>query len=133
MHKAIKITVLSAILLASGCATDGAYSARVEISNAPPLRVAWISRPAYTVEYRGVYVVDGSVYDADCDIFQYSGSWYAYTGGYWYRSNRYDGSYVAIDVNRVPDRIFNVPDRHWKHSRPDHRRHRRDRDDDWRS
>lgn len=144
MHKAIKVTVLSTILWASGCATDGAYSARVELSNAPPLRVAWVSRPAYAVEYRGVYVVDGSAYDADCDIFQYSGSWYAYTDGYWYSARRYDGPYVSIEVSSVPRRIFSVPDRHWRHNaRPiymrdrdrdrDYRDRDRDRDRDWRS
>lgn len=139
MHKAIKVTILSTVLLASGCATDGAYSARVEISNAPPLRIGWISRPAYAVEYRGVYVVDSHAYDADCDIFQYSGNWYAYTGGYWYRARSYDGPYLAIQVTRVPDRIFDVPQRHWKRGHPygaPGRRNRdrdRDRDRDWRS
>lgn len=133
MHKAIKVTVFSAILLASGCATNGAYSARVEISNAPPLRVAWISRPAYAVEYRGVYVVDYSAYDADCDIFQYSGDWYAYTGGYWYRARDYSGPYVAIEVSSVPRRLFDVPSRHWRHSRPEYYSTRyRDRDHDYR-
>ena len=136
MHRAIKVTILSAILLASGCATDGAYSARVEISNAPPLRVAWVSQPAYAVEYHGVYVVDNAAYDADCDIFQYSGEWYAYTGGYWYSAREYDGPYVAIEVSSVPRRIFDVPDRHWRNnSRPDYsnRRYRNRDTDDWRS
>ena len=129
MHKAIKVTVLSAVLSASGCATDGAYSARVEITNAPPLRVAWVSRPAYAVEYRGVYVVDAHAYNADCDIFQYSGSWYAYDEGYWYRASSYDGPYVAIEVQHVPDRIFQVPDRHWRNGNPGGRtRYRRYRD-----
>ena len=110
----------SASLLISGCAAESAeYSARLEVSNArAPLRVAWISRPAYVTQYRGVYVVDASVYDADCDIFQFSGSWYAYTGGYWYRASGYRGPYVAISVERVPERIFEVPSGHWKKGHP---------------
>lgn len=69
MRRAIKVTILATVLLATGCATDGAYSARVVPSNAPPLRIDWVSQPAYAVEYRGVYVVDSHAYDADCDIF----------------------------------------------------------------
>jgi hypothetical protein len=116
MHKTLTLAFLAA-LLAGGCATESArYSASLEVSNAPPpLRVVWVSRPAYAMEFRGVYVVDDDAYQTDCDIFQYSGSWYAYTGGYWYRASSYRGPYVTISVERVPQRIFEVPARHWKH------------------
>lgn len=114
------LAALLAALAISGCAAESAeYSARVEVSNArAPLRVAWVSRPAYAVQYRGVYVVDANAYDADCDIFQFSGVWYAYTGGFWYRASGYRGPYVAISVERVPQRIFEVPTRHWKKGHP---------------
>ena len=40
-----------------------------------------------------VYIVSSP--DPDCDMFQYGSLWYVYYSGYWYRSNRYAGPFVA--------------------------------------
>ncbi|MGE5175360.1 MAG: hypothetical protein ACM3JJ_03215, partial [Hyphomicrobiales bacterium] len=98
----------------SGCA-GYRYGAEVEVSNAPPPpRLVFHARPHYDV-VRGVYIVDHDAYDADCDVFGYGGSWYAYSDGYWYRARSYDGPYAVIRVSSVPDRIFEVPEGRWKH------------------
>ena len=139
MRSTRMFTILAVALLVFGCAAESTrYSASVEVSNARrPLRVVWVQRPAYEYEFRGVYVVDSDAYDADCDIFRYSGSWYAYTGGLWYRASAYQGPYVAISVERVPERIFEVPSRHWRKGHPlggppgQMKKHRRGRGYDW--
>ena len=132
------LVFLVAALLVAGCAAESArYSVGVEVSNAPPPpRVVWVSRPSYELEFRGVYVVNADAYNADCDIFRYSGSWYAYTGGFWYRASSYQGPYVAVAVERVPRAIFEVPADHWKKGHPlggppgQMKKHRRGRMDD---
>lgn len=106
--------MVAAGALASGCA-GYRYGAEVEVSNAPPPpRIYFSSRPHYDVVY-GVYVVDHGEYDDDCDVFGYGGSWYAYTGGFWYRAQSYNGPYAVISVSSVPERIFRVPPGRWKH------------------
>jgi len=87
--------------------------------------MAWMSRPTFAFKARGVSVVARSAYDADYDVFRYSGFWYAYTGGSWYRASDHDGTYVLIQASSVPSRIFEVPERHWRHGRPSR--------DNWRS
>ncbi|HEX7078294.1 MAG TPA: hypothetical protein VF363_07730 [Candidatus Eisenbacteria bacterium] len=110
--------IAPALLLAAACLTGCAgyrYGAEIDVSNAPPPpRLYFTARPHYEV-VSGVYVVDHDFYDADCDVFGYSGSWYAYSGGYWYRARSYNGPYVAIEIQSVPDRIFAVPENRWKH------------------
>ena len=60
-----------------------------------------------------VIVVDDP--GADCDVFQYGGSYYMYSSGYWYRAPRPDETFVAIDVRRVPNPVLNVPEDRWRH------------------
>jgi hypothetical protein len=51
------------------------------------------------------------------DMFSYGSNYYIYNDGYWYRSSRWDGSYVAIDARDVPVEIHSVPEAEW-HSYP---------------
>jgi hypothetical protein len=108
-------TLFLGALITSGCATPYYYGAEVNISSAPPPPpLHFGARPHYSVVH-GVWVIDRRAYGSDCDVFAYGGNWYAYSGGYWYRAPSYDGPYVAVEVRRVPSRIFQVPERHWKH------------------
>ena len=105
----------------------------LDFSNAPPPpQVAWDREPELVQVGRGdVYVAS----DPDDDMFRCSGSWYIAHEGYWYRSDRYNGPYVNIDVRSVPREIMDVPTERWHHHHPrreddrrDDRRDNRDRD-----
>jgi hypothetical protein len=60
-----------------------------------------------------VYVVN----DARCDydFFRYGVYWYIWNDGYWYRARSYRGPFAVVEARYVPNRIWNVPARHWKH------------------
>jgi len=106
---------LVAALLLSGCAEGYRYGVSLDISNAPPPpRLVFYERPSYVAEVSGgVYVVDPG--SNDCDMFQYGSYWYVYTGTYWYRASSYQGPYAVISFESVPSRVYNVPERHWRH------------------
>ena len=136
--------LLVAALAISGCSSSGyRYGVSVDISDAPPPpRLVFYDRPGYLATYGGgVYVVDPG--NNDIDMFRYRSYWYVYTGSYWYRSRTYGGPYAVITFDSVPNRVMNVPERHWRKGHPlggppgqERRRDRyrdrdRDRDRDW--
>lgn len=113
---------LSLAMLLAACAPYAEVGGRtylgftiVSIRDAPP--------PPRVVIEGGVdswdQVPGSSVYivrnDADCDVFQYSGGYYLYASGCWYRSSRADRDFAAIDVRSVPRAVLDVPDDHWRH------------------
>ncbi len=117
-----------------GTSTYFGFTLGVE-SAPPPPRLLFRDTPRYEdVEDSDVRVVDSP--DPDCDLFAFQGWYYLYAGGYWYRSDRYDGPYAVVEVRRVPRAVLTVPDERWHH-RPqwdhvDRGRHRgrAERDDD---
>ncbi len=66
----------------------------------------------------------------DYDLFRCSGAWYLASRGYWYRSDDYNGRYVAVDPRSVPEAIYSVPQGRWRHSHPRWEDRDRDRDRD---
>ena len=52
----------------------------------------------------GVYFVPGSV-----NVFFYNGFWWSSRSGHWFRSDRYNGSWVGVRNEVVPDRLNRVP------------------------
>jgi hypothetical protein len=88
----------------------------VGLTNAPPPPAVRWDREPELVQVGGsdVYVAS----DPDDDIFRFGGSWYVAHQGYWYRSDRYNGPFVNIDVRSVPREIMNVPPEHWHHHHP---------------
>lgn len=78
----------------------------------PPPRLYFADEPRF-VFVGGVRIVDAP--DPDCDLFYYGGAYWLYRSGYWYRSRAYDGSYVAVEVRRVPRAVLEVPPKHWRH------------------
>lgn len=63
-------------------------------------------RPQYVmIPDSRVYMVRG----ADHDVYRYSGTYWAYDDGYWYRAPNYDGPWNAVRVERVPQQLIYVP------------------------
>jgi hypothetical protein len=48
------------------------------------------------------------------DLFRMGSSYYIYDSGYWYSSNRWNGSYTSIDQRYVPSDFMNVPREYWR-------------------
>jgi hypothetical protein len=105
------------ILACSSCAPTGTtyFGFRVDIRSAPPPpRVVVVDEPAVAVvPGTQVYVVEDP--SVSYDMFRYGSSWYICSGGYWYQSSSYRGSYDVVDVRYVPEEILTVPREHWKH------------------
>jgi hypothetical protein len=90
----------------------------------PPPRILFEATPRYvSIEDSDVEAVE--VPDPNCDMFRYGGTFYVFSGGYWYRSDDYRGPYRLVEVRRVPRPVLMVPEGHWRH-RPhwDRGRHR---------
>jgi hypothetical protein len=113
------------ILAVSVCALFAAGSVSAEtqiyfgfqigITNAPPP-----PKIVYTEAPEVVIIPDTKVYVVnrghnDCDFFRHGKYWYVTTGGFWYRAGGYDGPFKVVDVRNVPEAIFAIPAKHWKH------------------
>ncbi len=98
------------------CAAPGQtyYGFTLGISSAPPPpRVVFYEEPqVVVVPGTRVYVVEDPTFSYD--MFRYSGAWYLYYDGYWYRSSSYRGSFAVIDVRSVPRPIIEVPSSRWR-------------------
>jgi hypothetical protein len=104
--------LLIAAFAASGCAPLG-MSATMQIRSAPPPAFEFNAEPRFNyLAHRRVSVIadDGFGYD----MFSTGGSYYLYSGGYWYRSQTARGPFVAVEVRRVPRKIFDVDDRDYR-------------------
>jgi len=69
------------------------------------------------------------------DRYRYANTWYLVEDGTWYRSYSWQGPYVMIDVNEVPEDVTTIPGnyrRYWEVARVEDRDHDRygDRDRD---
>ena len=116
-YQRIRRTAL--VVLALGCAA--AFQAHAEtyfgfsigVSNAPPPpRIVVADAPQLVaVPGTSVYAVANTSYD----VFTLRGSYFCYSGGFWYRAPSYEGPYVVVDVRSVPQPILVVPADQWKH------------------
>jgi hypothetical protein len=115
---------LSAISCAPAYSSDGTAHTylgfSIGITNAPPPpRLVFYGPPhVQRVEYTDVQIV--SAPDPGCDLFQYQGAYWMYSGGYWYTSYRYGGPYRVVEVRTVPHAVLVVPTEHWRHPPPGH-------------
>jgi len=48
------------------------------------------------------------------DLFKLGSTFYIYDNGYWYSSNRWNGSFTAINQRSVPADFMNVPRAYWR-------------------
>ena len=105
--------LLIAAVAASGCAPMG-VSATMQIRSAPPPpNFQFNAEPRFNyLSHRGVSVIADDSFGYD--MFSSGGSYYIYSGGYWYRSPSPRGPFVAIEVRRVPRRIFDVNDQDYR-------------------
>jgi len=92
-------------------------SVGLRIGDAPPPPVVVYERAPH-FEYipsQRVYVIDDDNFGYD--YFRYGGVYYMYNDGWWYRSSRYRGPFVAVQVSSVPRAIFAISDRdyRWRH------------------
>ncbi len=118
--------------LALPASAGAAVRVAVDI-NAPPARILFDSEPQrLCIPGTRVYYVGG--YD-DADVYCFGPWWYAYRGGYWYRSNRWDGPWSGVVYRSVPREVVYVGPRyrHFAHVTPaEWRRQNGWRDREWR-
>jgi hypothetical protein len=132
MNPKLAVLVLIVGACVTSCSTAGTgFSARVDISNAPPPPPIY-----YREDPEWRYLPDYDVYvladeSHDYDMFRLGGTFYVYNSGYWYSSSNVRGPFVVVEERRVPKRVFQVDERqyHWRHhpmawGNPDHDRGR---------
>jgi hypothetical protein len=104
-----------AALISSPPAARAQVGVDIHIGNAPPPpRVVFYHPPRWVVvPGTRVYEVD---YDErpNYDMFMYSGFYWVYDDGYWYRASRYNGPFMAVDARYVPTQIYYVPRTEWR-------------------
>ena len=69
----------------------------------------WVSVP----EAHGVYVVRDDMRPSH-DYFRYQKYYYVYSGGNWYRANRWNGHYTMVSSNHVPHAFYSVRQDRWR-------------------
>jgi hypothetical protein len=114
----LQLLVASSIASCAGPMAEGTntyFGFSIDLRSAPPPpRLRFDAEPEREyVQGSDVYVVRSP--NPDCDMFQYQGTWFVYYSGYWYQCDRYDGSFVAVDVRSVPRPVLEVPPGHWRH------------------
>ncbi len=81
---------------------------------APPT-IVFHEEPRWVVVPRSrVYVVEEEDRPA-YDVFRYGGWFYIYNDGWWYRSGHWNGPFIAMRQELVPNAVMVVPERHWRH------------------
>jgi hypothetical protein len=86
---------------------------RVSVQAPAPPEVYFRHSPRWeNIQGTRVYVVRDED-RPDYDMFRYGGSYYIYNDGYWYRGDRWNGPFVAIDFSSVPDEFRSVPRDEW--------------------
>jgi hypothetical protein len=134
MRSFLASLLLVTAFAAFGCAPMG-MSGSVELTSAPPPpTVVFDSDPHFNyLPDRHVSVITDDSFGYD--MFASGGYYYVYSGSYWYRSQSPRGPFVAIDMRRVPRRIFDVDDHQyrwrshpqgWRGQQGSDRDHRRD-------
>jgi hypothetical protein len=48
------------------------------------------------------------------DFFRYNNRYYVQSNGTWYRSNRWNGRYTAVNERSLPAQFRQVPQQHWR-------------------
>ena len=74
-------------------------------------------RSALSTRDRG-YVLEGDDVRVDVDLFRVGQVFFLYNDGYWYRSDRWSGDFVAISDTRLPRDFRMIPRSEWRHGPP---------------
>ena len=114
MRKTILATLFAGAL---ACASGPSFAATTTYRVTVPGGVSfnfqrtptWVAVP----EARDVYIVRDDMRPTT-DYFRYKGYYYVYSGGHWYRSSTWNGSYVIVANNKVPKAFYSVKQNRWR-------------------
>ena len=112
----VRIAALVLVMLAPVAARAETYfgfTMGVTNAPAPPVLVFHAAPRVVVVPETRVYRV--MCESCDADVFRFGGTWYAYSGGFWYRAEEPNGPYRVVDARNVPRAVLFVPPGHWKH------------------
>ncbi len=116
----MRTRIVLGALLAMGFAVPASAGTSVQIGvgfNVPPPVVVYHQEPRWVmVPNERVYVVDDD--DLGYDYFRYGGWYWIYNNDSWYRARRYNGPFVGIRADFVPEPIWRLGDRdhyRWRH------------------
>ena len=105
--------IAGAIALSAGPSAAAYHSYRVTVPGGTSLDFrstpSWVSVP----EAHGVYMVRDDMRPGT-DYFRYRGGYYVYSGGHWYRANKWNGRYARVNNNRVPQAFYSVRQDRWR-------------------
>jgi hypothetical protein len=109
-------TVILAGLVFTSVPALADVDVHINIGNAPPPpRFVFRARPHEVyLPHEGVYVVDDAG-AGDNDCFRYEGYYWAFRGGYWYRSMSWRGRFYVVSPRYVPTVFYQMPRSRWKH------------------
>ncbi len=113
MKPLFAVVLLLAVFALSGCAPAG-MSASLQVRSAPPPPAFQFNdepRFNYLSDRRVSVIADDSF---GYDMFSSGGSYYLYSGGYWYQSPTARGPFTAVEERRVPRQVFDVNDTQYR-------------------
>lgn len=96
---------------------DASVPVTISIGAPPPPVIVFHEEPRWVmVPGSRVYMVEEEDQPA-YDVFRYGGWYFIYNDGYWYRSTRWSGPFMAVRERFVPRPIMLVPSERW-HQHP---------------
>jgi hypothetical protein len=113
----MKKIIIPALLFLLVLSLPAAAGVAVEVKIPLPRLV--INTPPVLVVIPGTYVYAAP--DIEADLIFYQGFWYRPYGGHWYRSDDYNGRWVAVSAQAVPVPLTRLPP-DWKRVPPGHER-----------
>ena len=114
----VRKTILAALMAgALACASGPSSAATTTYRVTVPGGVSfdfqraptWVAVP----EARNVFIVRDDMRPST-DYFRYQGAYYVYSGGHWYRSTSWNGSYAVVADNHVPRAFYSVKHNRWR-------------------
>jgi hypothetical protein len=90
----------------------GAYDYR---NAPPPPPISMRTMPRWhLIPNTGIHAAN----NVDFDLFRVGQVFFLYNDGYWYRSDRWSGDFVAISDTRLPRDFRRIPRNEWRHGPP---------------
>jgi hypothetical protein len=110
----VLILGLTAIAVLPAQAQNRTYNNQRRYAVPAPPSVTFQRQPRWTnvpgTNVRMINSQDRPAYD----MFRMGSSYYIYDNNYWYRSNRWNGTYTAINQDAVPVEFNSVPREYWR-------------------
>jgi hypothetical protein len=116
MKRFVRSCFLLALVVSAPATAATSVTVGITLGNAPPPpAIVFRGEPRLAVmPHTNLWYYSGP---SDYDYFRYGSYYYIYNAGYWYRSTRYRGPFVAIREAYVPTIFYGLHDRgyHWRH------------------